>query len=396
MKYVCNFFNIMIFKLQRQVIKQMKKFIIILFCIFLVLSVLFFTGCVKNVTINSGNTAADGSNVPATSSEPAKGADTENIAESGSAEITIDSGERQESLDTNALVNVKIASLKGPTSIGMLKLHKENPSLGNNIISTYEIAASPEIMVSKILSNEVQIAALPTNVAVKLYNKGSGYRIAAITGYGVLYILQQNTDITDWIDLKNKKINVISKGSTPDIALRYLLGKNGLDPLADVTLDYTLEQVELSQLMIAGKADIAILPEPFVTMITKKNPNVTIAFDVEQEWKKAGNGDPMPMSCVVVNSEFADKNREVVEEFLKQYELSTLWANNNIPEASLLVEEFKIGMDAATAKEAIPRCNIRFTTLGQSKEIIKNYINTILGFSPEDVGGKMPDENFYF
>jgi NitT/TauT family transport system substrate-binding protein len=163
-----------------------------------------------------------------------------------------------------------------------------------------------------------------------------------------------------------------------------------------VNLDYTLEQVELSQLMIAGKADLAILPEPFVTMVTKKNPKVTIAFDIEQQWKKAGNGDPMPMSCVVVEGDFADAHRDIVDGFLKQYQLSTIWAAGNIEDSSLLVEEFKIGMDAATAKEAIPRCNIRFTTLDDSREIIKNYINTILGFSPEDVGGKMPDENFYY
>jgi NitT/TauT family transport system substrate-binding protein len=102
------------------------------------------------------------------------------------------------------------------------------------------------------------------------------------------------------------------------------------------------------------------------------------------------------MSCVVVDGDFADEHREIVDEFLKQYQLSTIWASENVEDASLLVEEFKIGMDAATAKEAIPRCNIRFTTLDNSIEIIKNYISTILEFSPEDVGGKMPDENFYY
>jgi NitT/TauT family transport system substrate-binding protein len=368
---------------------EMKKIILAIFYIALVLAILSFTGCIKSSsnTSTSGNTTEAGSVAATAASESSAGAQIE---------LTAETDKSSGSGNTKTTVNVKIASLKGPTSIGMLKLHKENPSLGNNVNSSYEIVPNPEVMVSKILSNEVQIAALPTNVAAKLYNKGSGYRIAAITGYGVLYLLQQNSDIKTWDDLKNKKINVISKGSTPDIALRYLLEKNGLNPLSDVTLDYTLEQVELSQLMIAGKADIAILPEPFVTMITKKNPNVTIAFDIEEQWKKAGNGDPMPMSCVVVSADFADKHREIVEEFLKQYQLSTIWATGNIEAASLLVEEFKIGMDAAVAKEAIPRCNIRFTTLDDSREIIKNYINIILGFSPEDVGGKMPDENFYY
>jgi NitT/TauT family transport system substrate-binding protein len=365
---------------------NMRKVILTIFFVVLVLSVLSFTGCIKSNLNTSDNVSSAGS-------------DSENSKESAAkiqTDLTANTGEGSESGKIEPTVNVKIASLKGPTSIGMLKLHKEKPSLGNNVISSYEIVPNPEVMVSKILSGEIQIAALPTNVAAKLYNKGSGYRIAAITGYGVLYLLQQTSDIGAWEDLRGKRINVISKGSTPDIALRYLLEKNGLDPLTDVNLDYTLEQVELSQLMIAGKADLAILPEPFVTMITKKNSKVTIAFDIEQQWKKAGNGDPMPMSCVVVEGDFADAHRDIVDGFLKQYQLSTIWAAGNIEDSSLLVEEFKIGMDAATAKEAIPRCNIRFTTLDDSREIIKNYINTILGFSPEDVGGKMPDENFYY
>ncbi len=94
----------------------------------------------------------------------------------------------------------------------------------------YEIVPNPEVMVSKILSNEKSdIAALPTNVAAKLYNKGLDYKIAAITGYGVLYILATGfTGLKAGKILKSKKINVISKGSTPDIALRFLLEKNGL------------------------------------------------------------------------------------------------------------------------------------------------------------------------
>jgi ABC-type nitrate/sulfonate/bicarbonate transport systems, periplasmic components len=365
----------------------MKKIVLTIFCTVTILAVLTFTGCISAIANASDETAAAGSNAT----------EAETVANSEAAGSgTTTNSKIETSAETQTAVNVRIASLNGPTSIGMLKLHKENPSLGNNVNSSYEIVPNPEVMVSKILSNEVQIAALPTNVAAKLYNKGSGYKIAAITGYGVLYLLEGNSDIKSWADLKDKKINVISKGSTPDIALRYLLEKNGLKPLTDVTLDYTLEQVELSQLMIAGKADIAILPEPFVTMVINKNPKVKIAFDIEEQWKKAGNGDPMPMSCVVVNANFAGSHREIVDEFLKQYELSTVWVNNNIEDASLLVEEFKIGMDAATAKEAIPRCNIRFTGLDKSEDIVKNYINTILGFSPEDVGGKMPDENFYY
>ena len=47
---------------------------------------------------------------------------------------------------------VKIAGLKGPTSIGMIKMFKEKPFLGENLESEYEVAQSPDILVSKLLS----------------------------------------------------------------------------------------------------------------------------------------------------------------------------------------------------------------------------------------------------
>ena len=293
-------------------------------------------------------------------------------------------------------IEVNIGSLNGPTSIGMIKLHEEKPSLGKNVTSNYEIVPSPDIMISKLLSGEIDIAALPTNVAVKLYNKGLDYKLVAIIGYGVLYILKQNVELVTWEDLKNKKINVISKGSTPDVILRYLMEKNNLKPGTNVDLDYSIEQVELSQLMIAGKTSIAILPEPFVTMILEKNDMVSIAFDIEKEWKKVANNQSLPMSCLVVNSKFLEDNHDTVDNFLNQYKQSIDWVNNNPGQASLLVEKLKIGMDARTAKEAIPRCNIKFTDSDTAKENIQNYIKILLEFSPEDVGGKIPDENFYY
>jgi len=292
--------------------------------------------------------------------------------------------------------NVNIASLKGPTSIGMIKMHEELPVFGENITSNYEIVASPDIMISKLLSEEVDIATLPTNVAAKLYNKGVDYKLAAIVGENVLYVLSQGEEINDWQDLKNKKINVISKGSTPDVVFRYLLEKNNIDSKTDVELDYTVEQVELSQLVISGKAEIAILPEPFVTMVLLKNKNVKLAFDFGKEWEIYKNGQALPMSCLMIRSEFAQNNPELIASFLKKYKESIDWANNNIDDAAKLVEKFEIGMDAVTAREAIPRCNIKYTDSSQAKNLVNDYIKTLLDFSPEDVGGKIPDEKFFY
>jgi len=293
-------------------------------------------------------------------------------------------------------IAINIGSLKGPTSIGMIKLHEEKPSLGKSFSANYEIVASPDIMISKILSGEMDLATLPTNVAAKLYNKGTNLKLAAIIGYGTLYIVYQNISISGWEDLRGKKIYVLSKGSTPDILLRYILEKNNLEPGRDVELDYSLEQVEISQLMISAKADIAILPEPFVSLAINKNDKIKIAFDMEKEWGKIQGGSRLPMSCLVAASDSVLNNSAIMDKFFNAYKSSIDWVNSNPGQAAKLIEKFDIGVNAAIASEAIPRCNIEFSSAENSKNEISNYFETIFDFSPEDIGGKMPDENFYY
>jgi NitT/TauT family transport system substrate-binding protein len=360
--------------------EKSRKNYIIIFTILIISALIFISGCSYGIDFDKleQNTA------------------TNDVTASNSTESFNNTGESSSNGTAAEKITVNIGSLKGPTSIGMIKMHEEKPQLSDKITANYIIVPNPEIMVSKLLSGEIDIATLPTNVAAKLYNKGLGYNLAAVTGYGVLYILDNTGELKDWSSLKGKKINVISKGSTPDVALRFLLEKNGLDARNDVKLDYTLEQVELSQMMIANKAEIAILPEPFVTMVLSKNSQVKIALDIEKEWKKVQNGNPMPMSCIVVKSTLIDNNKEEIDNFLKLYRESIDWVNANIEDAAVLVEKNEIGMDTETAEEAIPRCNIKFTEISLAQGIVQDYLNTILDFSPDDVGGKIPDENFYY
>ncbi|TCO78655.1 ABC transporter substrate-binding protein [Marinisporobacter balticus] len=292
---------------------------------------------------------------------------------------------------------VKIVGLKGPTSIGMIKMFEEKPFLGENLDSSYEIAGSPDILVSKLLSKEVDFAALPTNVAAKLYNKEAGYEMAAINTWGVLYVMTQGETIKTWEDLKGKKINAIAKGSTPDVAFRYLLEKNGLDPEKDVTLDYTFNHVELAQAMIAGKVNIAVLPEPFVTMVSMKNKEATVAMNIQEEWENAlGENAAIAQGCLVVRKDFAQKHPDAVKNFLDEYEKSINWVNENKEEAGKLIEKHGIGMKAKIAELAIPRCNIAFKDAQNAKETVQKYLKVLYDFSPKDVGGKLPDENFYY
>jgi len=298
---------------------------------------------------------------------------------------------------TEEKVVVHIAGLQGPTSIGMIKMIENKPSLGTNVESDYQVAKTPDILVSKLISKEIDIATVPTNLAAKIYNKGIDYKLAAMNTWGVLYMVGSEENIMQWKDLKGKTINSVGKGTIPDIAVRYLLDKNGINSEKDVTIDYTIAQVELAQAVIAGKVKLAVLPEPFVTMVTTKNPKVKVIFDIKKEWDKAsGSNQEFAQTCLLVKGEFANKNPAIVNRFLEEYKESIEWVNANKAEAGRLVEKNGIGIKAKIAEMAIPRCNIRYEDANTAKAKVESFFKIILKYSPKDIGGKIPDEGFYY
>ncbi len=294
-------------------------------------------------------------------------------------------------------VTVNLAGLQGPTSIGMIKMIEDTPSLGQNVESSYQIAQSPDIMVAKLLAKEVDFALIPVNLAAKVYNKGVDYRLAAMSTWGVLYVVSSETGIREWEDLKGKTVSSIGKGTSPDFIFKYLLQKNGLDPEKDIKMDYSLGQIELAEAVIAEKVKLALLPEPFVTMTMLNNSRVAVVLNIQDEWNRITDGKvPFAQSGLVVNGEFARKHPEIVAKVLEEYKKSIDWVNANPGDAGILVEKHKIGIKANVAELAIPRCNQRYEDAQSSKEAVETYLKVIYDFSPNDIGGQLPDEKFYY
>ena len=177
---------------------------------------------------------------------------------------------------------IKVAALKGPTGIGMVKLMEDNKS--DYDISIYN---SPDQIVSKIVSGEVDIAAVPSNLAAVLYNKTNGkVKLAGINTLGMLYIVENGNSIKNIKDLKGKTIYSSGKGAVPEFALNYILKANGIDPDKDVKIEYKTDHSEVASAIAAKKIDIAVLPEPFVTTTQMKDKNLHISLDLTKEWNK--------------------------------------------------------------------------------------------------------------
>lgn len=298
-------------------------------------------------------------------------------------------------------VTLNVAALKGPTGIGMVKLMQDAKSGASAYQYNFTLAGAPDEITAKFASGEVDIAAVPVNLAAALYNKTKGnVQVMAINTLGVLYILENGDTIHSIADLKGKTIYATGKGATPEYILNYLLEQNGLDPKKDVTIAYKTEHAELATLMASGKADICMLPEPNVTSVLRENKDIRRALNLTAEWdkatEKAGEKSTLAQGCIIVNKAFAEKNAEAVNKFLTEYKASVDYVTGSAVDASLLVEEFGIMPKALIAELAIPNCNIIFLEGDTMKTTMQANLSVLFKASPKSIGGAMPGDDFYY
>lgn len=339
--------------------------------------------------------AACGSQEQQESSAPESSVQTESSQEESSEESSEASSEAEASVEKE---DVKIAALKGPTALGMLKMMADAEAGEAPDNYEFTLAGSPDEILGSIIQGEFDIAAVPTNVASILYNKTQGtVQLGALNALGVLYCLENGDTIQSVADLKGKTIYSLGKGSTPEYALNFLLRENGLDPEKDVEVIYKTESTEVASLLQSGEATVALLPQPFVTSVLAQNENIRVALDFTEEWTKIGDGSTLTMGCVVVQKKFAEEHPEALQRFMEAYAASVEFTNgaDTIEQAAQYAEQFGI-LKAAMAVKAIPECNIVFKEGAEMKQITEGFLQVMYEADPASVGGALPDDAFYY
>lgn len=302
-------------------------------------------------------------------------------------------------LADNSDVKIRVGSLKGPTSIGLVSLMNEAEK-GNTDIKydDFLVAAAADELTAEFVQGNLDIALVPANVASILYNKTDGkVRVLDINTLGVLYMVTGSDGISSMTDLKGKTIYLTGKGTTPDYVLQYLLEKNGI-AVDEVTLEYKSEATEVAAILSEKPDAVGLLPQPFVTVVCTQNEKLSVVLDMTEEWQKVQgeDGGKLVTGVTVARQEFVEKYPELVEEFIKEHKASTEFTETNPDETADYVVELGIIAKAPVAKQAIPKCNIVCITGDEMKAYLSEYLKVLFEKSPESVGGTLPSEDFYY
>ncbi|HIT56737.1 MAG TPA: ABC transporter substrate-binding protein [Candidatus Galloscillospira stercoripullorum] len=293
---------------------------------------------------------------------------------------------------------VNVVMLSGPTGMGSAKLMADAEAGTTALDYRFTVDPDATAIPAKLTSGEVDIAAIPTNVAANLFNKTGDVQMLALNTLGVLYILEQGDSISSMTDLIGKTIYAPAntRGANPEFVLNFLLEQNGLTPGTDVTIEW-LAADELTAQAASGDIDVCMLPVPAATTVLMKNSDMCQALDLTEEWDlTVTDGSVLTMGCVVARTEFIEANPGVVDTFLTEYAASISYVRDNAEEASELVAQYGITPSAAIAAAAIPQANLVCVTGLDMAASIQGYYEVLWAADPTSIGGSIPSDGLYY
>ncbi|MDD4588191.1 MAG: ABC transporter substrate-binding protein [Heliobacteriaceae bacterium] len=248
---------------------------------------------------------------------------------------------------------------------------------------------SVEEAMSRIMRDEVDISILPVNSMAILFNRGVPVQLGAVSTWGILYLVSADPQVNSWADLRGKTVAVGAQGFSPDLVFRSLLAAQGLQAGQDVQILYGASP-EIAQLLAAGQLQVAVLPEPMLTAVLVKNPNLRIVLNLETEWQKAfPQTKGLPQAGLAVSKKFSETNPEAWRQFALEY-AQNLAGYVNDPTKVGVREEQVLRLPLQVVRESLSRSNLQFVPADEAQEAVHAYLEQLYRLDVAAIGGQVP------
>ena len=255
-------------------------------------------------------------------------AETTSAAEESSVEETEAKETEAESTEVDAdKVTVRIGAMSGPTAMGLVKLMADNEEgLTENNYEFADLATEASAMVTPLAQGELDIAAVPANLASTLYNKtNGGVEVLAVNALGVLDLVEKGDTLTGMQDLAGHTVYATGQSAVPEYVIRYILTANGIDPDKDLEIKWCADTTEALSYLKEDADAAAILPQPFATAAMAQVEGLRIVQDLNDAWNALDTGSEITTGVIVARKDFAEANPEAIEKFLLEYADSVVY-----------------------------------------------------------------------
>ena len=264
---------------------------------------------------------------------------------------------------------------------------------------------NPDELRALTIRGKADFIAVPTNVAANLYNKGVKIKLLNVSVWGILGILTRDKTLKTLADFKDKEIAMPFRADMPDIVFEELVKAQGMDPKKDFKLQYLGSPIDAMQMLIMRRVDHALLAEPAISMALRKTgsfPLKLIAPDLyrsdmlENEWGKTFKVESkIPEAGMAAVGDIL-LNEYVIKRFNEEYKKSLQWYKNNPKEAGILAAKHVKMLDASGVTDSIEYVKLNDVNAKDAQKDLEFFYNVLKNNNPKSIGGKLPDENFYY
>jgi NitT/TauT family transport system substrate-binding protein len=258
---------------------------------------------------------------------------------------------------------------------------------------------SPDELRAALVSGQSGIVSLPTNVAANLRNKGLPIRLVDVVSVGHMWLLSSDPAVNALADLRGRRVQLYFRNDMPDLSLRFLLAKAGLDPDADVTLDYAGSAVEAAQLLLSGRAATVLLNEPAASSVLlaarEKGLAIRRAVSLQTAWADLTGREPfLPLAATAVTEDLAKAHPGLLAALHAETEKAAAWTAAHVAEAAALAQSV-LGFAPDAMAASLEGADIRVVPAKAARPALEAFLSALAERSPAIIGGKLPDDGFY-
>lgn len=265
--------------------------------------------------------------------------------------------------------------------------------------TTFRTWRNPDEMRAGLTSGTMPLVIMPTQVAANLHNRGFGIRLVNVMTNGLLFVVSTDPTLNSFPALKGKRISVPFRNDTPEYIASALMKHHGLQTGVDVQVDTTGTPIEAIQLMLAGRMDAALVPEPAATAAIVRaaamGKTVHRVMDVQKEWARISGGPAvLPQAGLGVTDAFLSANRSKVE-MLQAALVDVTKQVLADPAAAAGNAAASLDLPPLVVERSIPYCNLVATSAAAARPELERMYRLINEADPAQLGGKLPDDGFY-
>jgi NitT/TauT family transport system substrate-binding protein len=258
---------------------------------------------------------------------------------------------------------------------------------------------TPDEMRAGLTSGTMPLVIMPTAAAANLHNRGLGLRLVNVMTNGLLFVIAADPALTGFPALKGRRLAVPFRNDTPEFVVRRFLRHHGLEAGRDLQVDTTGTPIEAIQLVLAGRMDAALVPEPAATAAilraAAQGKTIHRVMDVQAEWARVAGGPPvLPQAGLAVTDAFLAANGALVER-LHAALVTATDAVNKAPAVAAGHSAAAFELPLPVIERAIPHSRLVAVRARDARADLERMFATIADGDPAIIGGRLPGEGFY-